>query len=53
MTISTIVADLAAITARLSEEETTAISPVADALSEARQHILIASAAIEKAQEVG
>ena len=49
--LATITADLAALTARVSDMETTASPTASDALSEARRHLLRASAAVERAQE--
>lgn len=47
----TIVADIRALTARISAAETTATPPKALALQEARGHLLRASMAVERAQE--
>lgn len=47
----TIAADLAALTARVSEAETTASPTGAAALSEARRYLLRATVAVELAQE--
>jgi hypothetical protein len=49
--LATIAADLAALTARVSDVETTTSPTAAAALSEARRHLLRASAAVERAQE--
>ena len=49
--LTTIAADLTALTARVSDIETTATPTAAAALSEARRHILRASTAVERAQE--
>jgi len=51
MTLATIASDLRALTARVSDAETTAQPTAALALSEARRHLLRASMAIERAQE--
>lgn len=49
--LTIIAADLAALTASVSDVETTASPTAAAALSEARRHLLRASAAVERAQE--
>ena len=50
--VATIAADIATLTARLSEAETTAAPTAAAALQEARRHVLRAAVVVELAQEV-